>query len=41
VLDIYTPGYGDTWAEMLDKGALYARINPRRVFTFSMPDDQA
>jgi nitroimidazol reductase NimA-like FMN-containing flavoprotein (pyridoxamine 5'-phosphate oxidase superfamily) len=36
VLDIYTPRYGDTWAEMLDNGAWYARIHPRRVFTFAM-----
>jgi hypothetical protein len=38
VLDIYVPRYGDEWAAMLDGGATYARINPRRVFTFSMPD---
>jgi hypothetical protein len=37
LLDIYTPRYGDEWAEMLDGGAQYARINPRRVFTFAMP----
>ncbi len=40
VLDIYTPRYGDQWANMLDKGAWYARINPRRMFTFWMPDDE-
>jgi nitroimidazol reductase NimA-like FMN-containing flavoprotein (pyridoxamine 5'-phosphate oxidase superfamily) len=38
LLDIYTPRYGDEWAAMLDGGAWYARINPTRVFTFSMPD---
>jgi hypothetical protein len=38
VLDIYTPRYGEEWATMLDGGACYARINPRRMFTFSMPD---
>ena len=38
VLDIYTPRYGEEWAEMLDGGASYARINPRRMFTFWMPD---
>jgi hypothetical protein len=38
VLDIYTPRYGDEWAAMLDDGAWYARINPRRMFTFTMPD---
>ena len=37
VLDIYTPRYGEEWAAMLDGGAFYARINPRRMFTFSMP----
>ncbi len=38
VLDIYLPIYGDEWAEMLDGGACYARINPRRMFTFAMPE---
>lgn len=38
LLDIYTPRYGDEWAEMLDGGAWYARINPRRVFTFALDD---
>lgn len=38
LLDIYVPRYGESWAEMLDAGAVYARINPRRVFTFSMPE---
>ncbi len=38
LLDIYTPRYGSEWAAMLDGGAWYARINPRRVLTFSMPD---
>lgn len=39
LLDIYTPRFGDEWADMLDDGgAWYARINPRRVFTFWMPD---
>jgi nitroimidazol reductase NimA-like FMN-containing flavoprotein (pyridoxamine 5'-phosphate oxidase superfamily) len=40
VLDIYTPRYGDEWAAMLDGGAWYARINPRRVFTFSMHEPE-
>jgi hypothetical protein len=39
LLDIYTPRYGDEWAAMLDGGAWYARINPRRMFTFSMPEE--
>jgi hypothetical protein len=38
LLDIYVPRYGEAWTEMLDGGALYARIHPRRMFTFSMPD---
>jgi nitroimidazol reductase NimA-like FMN-containing flavoprotein (pyridoxamine 5'-phosphate oxidase superfamily) len=38
LLDIYVPRFGEQWAEMLDGGAQYARINPRRMFTFSMPD---
>lgn len=41
VLDIYTPRYGDEWAAMLDGGAWYARINPHRVFTFSMPEPES
>ncbi len=38
VLDIYIPKYGHQWATMLDDGAWYARINPQRIFTFSMPE---
>jgi hypothetical protein len=38
ILDIYTPRYGSEWAAMLDGRAWYARINPHRVLTFSMPD---
>jgi hypothetical protein len=38
ILDIYVPRYGESWAEMLDGGAAYARIRPRRMLTFSMPD---
>lgn len=39
LLDIYTPRFGEEWAEMLDDGgAWYARINPRRMFTFWMPE---
>ncbi|MGD2051948.1 MAG: pyridoxamine 5'-phosphate oxidase family protein [Acidimicrobiia bacterium] len=42
LLDIYTPRFGQEWAEMLDDGgAWYARINPRRVFTFWMPGPAA
>ena len=35
VLDIYVPRYGDDWGEMLDGGASYARINPRRILTYA------
>jgi nitroimidazol reductase NimA-like FMN-containing flavoprotein (pyridoxamine 5'-phosphate oxidase superfamily) len=38
LLDIYVPRYGEQWAEMLDGGASYARIHPRRMFTFWMHD---
>jgi hypothetical protein len=41
LLEIYTPRYGEQWAEMLDRGACYARINPRRMFTFLMPDAES
>lgn len=41
LLDIYVPRFGEEWAEMLDGGAWYARINPRRVLTFSMPEADA
>jgi nitroimidazol reductase NimA-like FMN-containing flavoprotein (pyridoxamine 5'-phosphate oxidase superfamily) len=35
VLDIYIPRYGEEWADMLDRGACYARINPRRILTYA------
>jgi hypothetical protein len=38
ILGIYVPRYGESWAEMLDGGAAYARIRARRMLTFSMPD---
>jgi hypothetical protein len=37
LLDIYLPRYGDAWLPIL-AGATFARIRPRRMFTFSMPD---
>jgi uncharacterized pyridoxamine 5'-phosphate oxidase family protein len=38
LLDIYVPRYGRQWEEeFLDSGPLYARIEPDRMFTFSMP----
>jgi nitroimidazol reductase NimA-like FMN-containing flavoprotein (pyridoxamine 5'-phosphate oxidase superfamily) len=36
LLDIYVPRYGEEWAEMLESGAVYARIEPERMFTFHM-----
>jgi hypothetical protein len=40
LLDIYVPRYGEQWTELLDGGACYARIRPRRMFTFWMPDEE-
>jgi Pyridoxamine 5'-phosphate oxidase len=36
LLDIYVPRYGEGWDEMIDRGALYARIDADRMFTFRM-----
>lgn len=36
VLDIYVPRYGTEYEEFIDSGPLYARIDPERMFTFSM-----
>jgi uncharacterized pyridoxamine 5'-phosphate oxidase family protein len=37
ILDIYVPRYGPEWeTDHLDSGALYARIEPERMFTFAM-----
>jgi len=38
LLDIYLPRYGDSWLEVLH-GASYARVHPRRMFAFSMPEE--
>jgi hypothetical protein len=37
LLDIYLPRYGDSWMPILE-GGMFARIHPRRMFTFSMPE---
>jgi hypothetical protein len=37
LLGIYVPRYGESWADMLEEGALYWRIDAERMFTFSMP----
>ena len=37
LLEIYVPRYGPEWeAQMLDGGAVYARIEAERMFTFAM-----
>src|SRR4051794_20746894 len=36
LLDIYVPRYGEQWAEFLDSGPMYARIDADKMFTFSM-----
>jgi hypothetical protein len=42
LLDIYVPQYGDQWEhDMLDGGAMYARIEADRMFTFHMPKEEA
>jgi uncharacterized pyridoxamine 5'-phosphate oxidase family protein len=41
VLEIYEPRYGDTYqTEILDGGAVYARIVAERMFTFHMESPQ-
>ena len=37
LLEIYVPRYGEEWAEMLESGARYWRIEPERIFAFQMP----
>lgn len=39
LLDIYVPRYGESWAEMLDGGAVYWRLEARRMFAFFMEAD--
>jgi hypothetical protein len=41
LLDIYTPRYGAEWETFVDSGPVYARIEPRRMFTFWMPEAAA
>jgi uncharacterized pyridoxamine 5'-phosphate oxidase family protein len=36
LLDIYVPRYGAEWERMLESGAVYARIEADRMFTFHM-----
>lgn len=41
LLDVYVPRYGAAWEEFLDAGPTYARIEPAKMFTFSMPESEA
>ena len=41
LLDIYVPRYGESWSEMLEKGAVYWRIEPNHMFTFFMEEGSA
>ena len=36
LLDIYVPRYGAQWESFLDGGAVYARIDAAKMFTFHM-----
>lgn len=38
LLDVFVPRYGVSWEAFLDSGPVYARIEPERMFTFSMPE---
>jgi hypothetical protein len=38
LLDVYVPRHGAEWEQFLDSGPTYARIEPERMFTFSMPE---
>ncbi len=39
LLDIYVPRYGESWAEMLESGAVYWRLEPERMFSFFMDEE--
>ena len=41
LLEIYVPRYGESWSEMLEKGAVYWRIEPDHMFTFFMEEGSA
>jgi hypothetical protein len=42
LLEVYVPRYGPDWEqEFLDSGAVYARIDADRMFTFAMPTREA
>lgn len=37
LLGIYVPRYGEEWADMLESGAVYWRLEAERIFAFHMP----
>jgi hypothetical protein len=39
LLDIYVPRYGEDWADMLESGAVYWRLEPARMFAFFMDEE--
>jgi len=41
LLDVYVPRYGPEWEEILESGAVYARIDAARMFAFSMPAEDS
>jgi hypothetical protein len=38
LLSIYVPRYGESWADMLEDGAIYWRIDAERMFAFAMDE---
>ena len=36
LVGVYVPRYGPSWEEFLDRGPVYARIDPDRMYTFFM-----
>lgn len=41
LLDVYVPRYGDSFEPFIDSGPVYARINPTKMFTYSMSEPPA
>src|SRR5215831_17286964 len=39
LVDVYVPRYGAEWEQFLDSGPVHARIEPDRMFAFSMPQE--
>jgi hypothetical protein len=36
LLEVYVPRYGEEWEEFLDRGPVYARIDPDKMFSFAL-----